>query len=423
MPLSRILIFPSGTEAGLEIYRALQYSPHVQVFGANSVEDHASFTYPQLSNDLPFIHEKNCLPELQKICQKHKIDFIFPAHDSVLEALATTNIQLPLAITSCPETNIICRSKRQTYSLFKNIIPTPQEFHLKDLSKNNSFPIFIKPDVGQGSRGTHIAHNLKEAEFYTYNKPELMLLEYLPGTEYTIDCFTDRHGVLRYSGARVRQRVNGGISVQSVAADNDIFKDYAEKINNTLDLRGMWFFQLKLNHNKEFALLEVAPRVAGAMGYARLKGVNLPLLAVYDQLDQDVFINPIKQDIVMDRALSARSKTDLKYEHMYIDLDDTIIIRNQVNIAAISAIYTAKNQGKKVYLLTKHSKNLDQTLQQYNLTEVFDEVIHIAKSDKKSDFIQHDSAIFIDDSHQERQEVARAKNIPVLAVDMLEILE
>ena len=34
----RVLVFPCGTEIGLEIHRALCRSAHVEVFGANSLE-------------------------------------------------------------------------------------------------------------------------------------------------------------------------------------------------------------------------------------------------------------------------------------------------------------------------------------------------------------------------------------------------
>jgi len=42
-----VLIFPAGSEIGLEIYHALKYSHHVEVFGASGKSDHASFLYEE----------------------------------------------------------------------------------------------------------------------------------------------------------------------------------------------------------------------------------------------------------------------------------------------------------------------------------------------------------------------------------------
>ena len=40
-----VLVFPAGSEIGLEIYNSLKYSHHVEVFGASGKSDHASFVY------------------------------------------------------------------------------------------------------------------------------------------------------------------------------------------------------------------------------------------------------------------------------------------------------------------------------------------------------------------------------------------
>lgn len=53
---------------------------------------------------------------------------------------------------------------------------------------------------------------------------------------------------------------------------------------------------------------------------------------------------------------------------------------------------------------------------------MFDRVIHLGAEEKKSDHIDCQDAIFIDDSFAERQDVARRKKIPVFAPDMVEAL-
>ena len=54
-----ILVFPCGSEIGLEIYRSLNYSTHLNLFGGNSIKDHGEFVYENYIGDLPFVSDEN----------------------------------------------------------------------------------------------------------------------------------------------------------------------------------------------------------------------------------------------------------------------------------------------------------------------------------------------------------------------------
>jgi hypothetical protein len=47
MSKKKILVFPCGSEIGLEIYRAMRYSTHFTLAGASSVDDHGKFVYEE----------------------------------------------------------------------------------------------------------------------------------------------------------------------------------------------------------------------------------------------------------------------------------------------------------------------------------------------------------------------------------------
>jgi putative chitinase len=63
-------------------------------------------------------------------------------------------------LTSCYETCKICRSKLKTYLFFDKIIPTPIVYNKKE---NYVFPLFLKPEVGQGSKGTFKVNTKEES--------------------------------------------------------------------------------------------------------------------------------------------------------------------------------------------------------------------------------------------------------------------
>lgn len=127
----------------------------------------------------------------------------------------------------------------------------------------------------------------------------MLMLEYLPGKEYTVDCFTDRHGNLRVCSARDRGRIANGISVNTKLIHKQEFSEIAHIINDVLKLRGAWFYQVKENAVGELVLLEVAPRIAGTSAITSVNGANLIELALYDRMgiDIDVYYNNLDMEV------------------------------------------------------------------------------------------------------------------------------
>lgn len=418
----RILVFPCGSEIGLEVNRALSSDIHFEMYGASSLPDHGKFVFKNYIEGVPFVDEENFIDEIESICKKYNIDFIVPAHDSVVLKLAQNAEKLGAKIITSPvETCEIARSKKKTYERLKNIVKCPRTYDISD--KNIDYPVFVKPDVGQGSKGAQKVNNDSEL-FYNYLKnKDIVICEYLPGEEYTVDCFTNRKGELLFAQGRKRGRINNGISVNSTPVNNEKFYQIAEKINQNLKFRGMWFFQVKENNNGEFVLMEFAPRIAGTMGMYRGLGINFIQLALYDAMNIDVEIVKNNFNIEIDRALFACFKTDIEYDYVYIDFDDTIFLENIINTDVMKFLYQAKNQNKKIILITKHTKNISETLKQYHIPEdLFEKIIHLKKDDEKSNYIEYKKSIFIDDSYSERENVSKKTGIPVFGLDAIETL-
>ena len=427
---TNLLIFPAGSECGLEIHRSLQYAKDVAIFGGSSVDDHARFVYQNYIADIPFFNRSNFLESINTIIDKYNIDFIFPAHDDVLSALAIARNEGKLncvLITSPAQTPLITRSKNDTYQLLENVIRTPQQYQLNNI-KQDDLPLFAKPDRGQGSKNTFKINSIAQIKEITKQNKDMIVLEYLPGKEYTIDCFTDRHGILRYAEGRERKRIVNGISVSSAEVKDSRFQIWAEKINTVMDLRGMWFFQVKEDKENEFCLLEVAARLAGSMGYQRGFGVNLPLLTLYDFMGIDVTISKNNITVEVDRALMSCYSLSITFNHVYVDLDDTLVYNEQVNIEMIALLYQFKNQDKSIYLLSRHKAVFNETISDYlNKISIspllFDAIIDVRANEKKSFYIKHRDAIFIDDSFSERIEVKKTCDIHVFDVNEIETLK
>lgn len=418
----RILVFPCGSEIGLELHRSLGYCKKIEVFGATSVKsNHGKCVYNNYIEGIPFVDNPQFLSRLNEIIKEYKIDFVYPAHDSVILTLAENQDLLACDIIGSPiQTCQICRSKLLTYQTFQSKLRVPEVYSVEDQS--HEFPVFLKPEIGQGSMGTCIANSLAEVRFCLSKDPTVLILEFLPGREFTIDCFTDRHGQLRFAGARERVRIQNGISVDTHPVEKKEFHKFAEIINNTLKFRGGWFFQVKETSTGELALMEIASRVAGTMGLYRNLGVNIPLLSVFDRLDMDVDVLCNSYFIELDRALYSRFQPHFTYEHVYIDLDDTIVVNDRVNVIAIAFLYQCVNKGIKTHLLSRHSGDIYSVLRKHRLEGIFDSIIQLSPSEEKTDHIKEQSSIFLDDSFSERQKVFQKLGIFTFDVDTIESL-
>jgi len=422
--MDSILVFPCGSEIGLEVARAFEGIKHVQLIGGSSVDDHGKFVFQKYIDHIPKVNAPDFLESITKIIYDYDIDYIFPAHDDVVVTLAKAQHKLPCKVIGSPShTAILSRSKVMTYKFFKSIISVPTVYNKEDLHDEILYPLFLKPDVGQGSKGTHRVNNKEEATFYLKKDPSLMILEYLPGEEYTVDCFSDTNGTLQFSGARRRNRISNGISVNTMIVEDPEIQKIAKKINEHIFFRGSWFFQVKRNRKNKLTLLEIAPRIAGSMALYRMQGINLPLLSYYCQKGIPAEILQNNVYVEMDRALNNRYLIDVSYDHVYIDFDDCIFFNNKINEVVIKFLFQCLNKGIKIYLITRHRGNIYDTLADLRIEQIFDKIIHLKdRKEKKSDYIRHQHAIFIDDSHKERRDVAMTLGLPVFSVDSLECL-
>ncbi len=425
MNTRKVLVFPCGSEIALEVHRALCYAKEVDLWGAGSRPDHGELTYANYIAGVPFYDDPDFLDKLNDVIQNYGFDYVIPAYDPVIRILSEAaeagklRCKLLGARAECVR---ICSSKRTTHVQLSGAVPLPHLY--RTLNDVAHYPVFLKPEFGSGSKGAVKADTREEAEFYLARDRSLLIFEYLPGTEYTVDCYTSAQGELLFCGARERARIMNGIAVRTFPVSDGRLEEMANAINERIPFNGVWFFQVKTDAGGELQLMEVGPRIAGAMGLHRAMGVNFPLMMLYEAEGYEV-AKPLLNNypIIADRALAARFNLELDYNVVYVDLDDCLIIRGQVNTQLVQFLYQCINEGKRLVLLTRHAIDPHQTLQQYRLQQTFNEVIHITDpAMHKSDYITRKDAIFIDDSFGERAEVAQRCGIPVFAPDMVEAL-
>lgn len=415
-----VLVYPGGTEIGLEVARALKPCKEVRLFSAGLSGTPADFFFASHYNVQSVSHAE-WREEIKAVVEKEKITHIYPAHDDVIIPLIENQTFLEARIVSSPlESCRIARSKSLTVQRLCGIVPVPEIFESSKSVLN--FPVFLKPDIGNGSRGVSIARNLHQLKEAIGANPSLIIQEFLPGQEFTIDCFSSRNDGVLYAQGRLRSRITNGIASKSSFVANPVFTSYAKKIHEVIPFHGAWFFQVKESAYGDMKIMEVAPRIGGTSGLSRASGVNLPLLSLYENAGINVSIPPCLEGVLIERTLAPVFSHSMEFNALYVDYDDTLILNDAVNEQLVKVAFQFLNCNKPVVLVTRHDGDIYSSLRKYRLDTLFDKVVHLQAGESKRSAIEHTNVAFVDDSFKELEDLRMHREVTPIHVSSIELL-
>lgn len=110
------------------------------------------------------------------------------------------------------------------------------------------------------------------------NWPELLVTEYLPGPEYSVDAFIGAR--TKIAIPRLRKSIRSGISFDNIIEFRDDMVDFTLQMGEYLGLQYAFGFQYKLDEEGVPKVLESNPRVQGTMVASLFSGVNVIWLSV-----------------------------------------------------------------------------------------------------------------------------------------------
>jgi carbamoyl-phosphate synthase large subunit len=149
----------------------------------------------------------------------------------------------------------------------------------------------IKPyDIYINQKPTNVYTSLEEMDsvFKTAKLfPKLLVMEYLPGEEYTVDIFMS-HGTARFIIPRKRIRTTGGITTEGIVEHNKEIIEISKKISEKLGLNYSVGVQFKYDANGFPKVLEVNPRLQGTSVLSFAAGINLPYLTILQCLNKQL---------------------------------------------------------------------------------------------------------------------------------------
>ncbi len=420
---TNVMIFGGGGYNQIQVYFSLKNSLLFHPIMGCSCDNHSSFISNDAILNLPYTNDADFVKKLNEVIDERKIEFIIPTHDSAAVTLMENEERINAKVVCSPlKTTRLCRYKSLTYKTLEgtDIIPDIYTFD------NPIFPLFAKDDAGQGGRNARVINNRSELNDLRKENIEYVLCEYLPGDEITIDCFTDRHGTVRFIQPRTRARLLNGISARSENIEiTEEIKHIIDVLSDHIKFRGYWFAQCKKDKNGKYKLMEICTRFAGTFGLSKSLDVNLPLLALCDFSNIDVGVSPNNYHLQSDKTYIDRYKIDYKYDRVYLDFDDTLVFhREKFNTEAMRFVYQCLNKGIELVLLTKHTYDIHETMRKIHLNEdLFSSIIEVPPDKMKYEYIDNKkSSIFIDNAYAERSAVKAHTNIPTFDVSNFDCL-
>ncbi len=274
---------------------------------------------------LPKGNSKNYVKSLLNLCKKEQIDVIMPGSAPEIYTVSK-NLNLLISKNIFPTVSDFASIKKtldkvKTYqTLQKFNIPTPKFFRVKNkkqfLNALKSLgyptnPICFKPSpyvLSGGARGFRILRKENTLEkIILHQKPgsseidyqtalnfvkntpklDLLVMEYLPGKEYSVYVFADK-GHMLYCIPNLRERLQQFYSFEASTQKNKMIKSICRRIIEALNLDYNINIQLKLSKNGKPKVVEINPRMGGSIVLPCVAGINLPYLAVKHALKEKI---------------------------------------------------------------------------------------------------------------------------------------
>lgn len=269
---------------------------------------------------IPPPSSQDFIPTLLSICEKEKVDVVLPQVTAELFELSKhkkdfENIGTRIAISN-HDAIIRSNNKYELMKVSKKLgLPTPEFFlvnNFKDLEKYAmklgypENPVVVKPPVSNGMRGLRIINeniNYKE-QFYKEKPtgiitrmddlyrvigdtfPELIVMEYLPGDEYSVDVLKTKDDIIIVP--RLRMEIRSGITFSGIIVKHKEIIKHVEILTEELGLEYAFGYQFKNDTEGIPRIIECNPRIQGTMVMSTLAGANIIYGAVKYSLGEDI---------------------------------------------------------------------------------------------------------------------------------------
>ena len=300
--LPTVLLPGGGGDAAIGALRSLRRAGFAGRIIATDAEPLSTGLYLADGHHvLPPIKDENFFDRALEVIEKEKIDIIFPTSgfDTLVYSRRKRELEergVVVAISDWPAVET-CIDKWKFYEKTRGRFPLPHT--TMDPAERDQFPCFVKPIEGKGARGVALCQDADALAYQLSQRDDLLICDYLPGAEYSIDCLSDLQGKALVAVPRERIAVKEGICVKGRVVHDPEVEQACLDLANFLGLKGPTCMQMKRDVEGKMRFVEVNPRMGGATIFATLAGVNIAWLLVELAQGRSVEIEPFREITVL----------------------------------------------------------------------------------------------------------------------------
>lgn len=317
-----------GVAGTIHCLRRNEDGRQVRIVGVDISEDAVGRWLADDFATVPAPEDGTYLDVLAGHCKRFRVDVVLPQTTREIAVLAKAKgaAGLPVVVVGSATAIELANDKLATYGAFAEAgLPVPKHAAVHDAAEIERAarelgypgrPVVVKPPVSNGMRGLRVltAEPLSFERFLSekpagerttledfvricataQNLPTLLMSEYLPGDEYTVDAFSGKH--VAVAVPRKRTVIRSGISfVTDVRRDAEMERQTLTAARH-IGLDGVFGFQFRHDAGGRPMVLECNPRVQGTMVAAAFAGANVVWMAIREAIGEPVTETPRVRD-------------------------------------------------------------------------------------------------------------------------------
>ncbi|MCM3569561.1 ATP-grasp domain-containing protein [Neobacillus mesonae] len=295
------------------------------IYGSHPNRDALYLQYCDFAFEEPEITGDKYVDFCLDFCKTHGIEIFVPRMENVLISKRVAEFEaIGVKVLVCPDPVLMemMDNKAVTYQeLLKNeggsIFPIPDYIVVNDVAgfkqayaalKDKGHKVCFKPVIGEGANGFRVIKDEMDSieQLFRHGTsfripfhyacdilgqqdtfPDLMVMEYLDGREYSIDCVSSKDQL--YAAI---PRMKGDGRVRELVDHRELIQ-LAHEFHRKYKIPYVFNIQVKYNNGIP-KLLEINPRMSGGMHISCLSGINMPYLAIKILLNEKIDAKQLK---------------------------------------------------------------------------------------------------------------------------------
>ena len=302
----RILITGAGGPSAISVWKSLSADHELHMADIDPCAAGLYLVPEDRRLIVPRGDSPELAPALHAACRARSIELLLPTVDSEFVPLASARADFEVLGVALPisplEALEVCRDKNLLINRLRGLAPVPDSEPLTPAvaARVDTFPRFVKPRSGAGSRGAEKIASRRELEAQAMDG-SLLLQEYLTGEEYSVDVYVHSDGRVMAAVPRERMKTDSGVAVTARTLRNEELIASAVRIAQVIGIRYVANIQFKRAADGVFKLLEINPRFPGTLPLTTASGIDMPKLMVDDVLGRDMpdGLLPFREIMVM----------------------------------------------------------------------------------------------------------------------------